>query len=145
VLRNVTDTIGTVDIYLDHGNLDLKLVDANGAEIKVASMGLNGRNGFVPRPFWLQLPYDSTIHINASLEGYFTPGSGEFLIESDCGLLFVPKGYRGAVYVTGSFTIDKPPVEARSMTWKGKLVLPKIRIYDGRSAKNMPRTSSVLR
>jgi hypothetical protein len=145
VLKNVTDTIGTVDIYLDHGNLDLKLVDAKGTEIKGANSGVNGRNGFVARPFWLQLPYDSTIRMNASIEGYFTPGKGELLIEADSGLLFVPKGYTGAVFATGTFTVDKTPVEARNFIWKGKLVLPRVKLYDGKPAISTQSNSVVAK
>ncbi len=132
VLRNVTDSLGTVDVFLSNSNLKLSLVDAKGKEIRSGNSGLNGRNGFIPNPFWLQIPFDSTVRINASLEGYFNQAQGELLLETDFALLFLPKGYSGEAFLRGTFTIKDPPHEARSMRWEGQLALPKIKVWDGR-------------
>ena len=133
ILKNVTNTIGTVDVWLSSGNLELHLVDAKGQPIKVGpGAGPNGRNGFIPKSFWLLIPFDSSVRINAGLEGYFTREVGSLLMETDSGMLFLPKAYTREAYVAGTFTVNGAPIEARSMRWEGKIELPKVKVWDGK-------------
>lgn len=132
VLKNVTDSLGTVDVYLSKSNLALRLVDAKGVEIQSTLNGLNGRNGFVPNPFWLMIPFDSTITINASLSGYFSREKGELLLETESAFLFIPKNYRGRAFLTGTFSVKNAPPEPRGLRWEGELSLPRIEVWDGK-------------
>lgn len=131
-LQNITDSFGTVDVYLSLHNLDLWLEDAAGKRLESHPGGVNGRNGFVPAPFWLQIPIDTTVRMRTDLSGYFPPPPSEFVIESERALLSVPKGWSGRVYLAGSFEVKDPPHEARSMRFEGSLSLPRILIFDGK-------------
>ena len=132
-LRNVTDSFGTVDVYLSYSNLDLWLEDREGKKIAPPSTGgVNGRNGFVSGPFWLQIPIDTTVRMRMDLSGYFPPPRSEFVIESERALLSVPKGWKEPVFLAGTFTVNDPPHEARSMKFEGALTIPRIVIFDGR-------------
>lgn len=132
VLKNMTDVLGTIDIYLSERNLKLKLVDETGHPIPDGKAGLNGRNGFVPNPFWLQLPYDSKIQINASLSGCFAREPGQLLMETDAALLYLPKDYAKPAYLQGTFSVTDTPHEARGMRWEGTLALPPVKVFDGK-------------
>lgn len=138
LLRNATDSIGTVDIFLSRDNLKLWLEDETGKDLKDGGAGINGRNGFVPGPFWLQLPYDSVIRMNAGLEGYFSPPPGRLLLETDSALLYLPKDFKGKAFLAGTFTVKDPPHEARSMRWEGTLKLPPVMIFDGKTIVTSP-------
>lgn len=135
-LRNATDSLGTVDVYMSVGNLVLWLENKAGKKLDMTQSGVNGRNGFVPNPFWLQLPFDSSIRMRCDLTGYFPPPTSEFVIESESGLLSIPKGWKGEVYLAGNFIVIDPPHEARSQRWEGKLFLPRIQIFDGNKIVN---------
>lgn len=131
-LKNTSDVIGTIDVYLSLNNLKLWLEDESGEVIPEAKSGVNGRNGFMPNPFWLLIPFDSTVRMNLNLNGYFPPPPGELLIESESGLLYVPKGFKNKVFLGGEFQVIDPPHEARSHRWEGTLKLPRILIFDGK-------------
>lgn len=131
-LRNVTDSFGTVDIYLSMGNVVLWLEDESGHKLKDNPAGVNGRNGFVPNPFWLQLPIDSTIRMRVDLSGYFPPPPCELLIEGESALLAVPKGWGKPVFLAGKFVVKDPPHEARGNRWEGTMVFPRILIFNGK-------------
>lgn len=131
-LRNVTDTLGTVDVYLSMHNLNLWLEDSKGKRLEPRPGGVNGRNGFVPNPFWLQIPFDSIVRMRMDLSGYFPPPASEFVIESERCLLAIGKGWSSPVFLAGTFEVTDPPREARSMRFEGKLNLPRILIYDGK-------------
>ena len=131
-LENVTDSLGTIDVYLSIGNLVLWLEDKAGNKLEMSPSGLNGRNGFVPSPFWLQIPFDTTIRMRTDLTGYFSRRASELVIESESGLLAVPKGWKKPVYLAGKFEIVDPPHEARSRRWEGTMGVPRILIFDGR-------------
>ena len=131
-LRNTSDSLGTVDIYLSIGNLNLWLENKAGKKLETPTSGVNGRNGFVPNPFWLQLPFDSSVRMRCDLTGYFPPPTSEFVIESESGLLALPKGWKEEVYLAGNFIVNDPPHEARSRRWEGKIPVPRIRIFDGK-------------
>jgi hypothetical protein len=131
-VRNVTKSLGTVDVYMSVGNLVLWLENKAGKKLDMTQSGVNGRNGFVPNPFWLQLPFDSSIRMRCDLTGYFPPPTSEFVIESESGLLSIPKGWKGEVYLAGNFIVNDPPNEARSQRWEGKMALPRILIFNGK-------------
>lgn len=132
-LRNVTDSYGTVDVYLSSNNLKLWLEKKDGQRIEPEpSGGANGRNGFIPSPFWLMLPIDSQIRMRMDLSGYFDFGASEFVIEAENDYLRVPKGWKHATYLCGEFSVVDPPHEPRGMRFEGKLHLPRILIFDGK-------------
>ena len=132
ILKNVTDTLGTVDVYMSTGNLKLWIVDEINNEIPPQSSGMNGKNGFVSNPFWLQIPFDSTIRINATLDGYFSPPPSDLLLETDSGILSLPKAFGKKAYLMGKFEVIGSPHEARSMRFEDKLEIPRILIFDGK-------------
>lgn len=130
-LKNVTDSLGTVDVYLSQSDLKLWLEDKTGKRLDPQPGGVNGRNGFFPTPFWLQIPYDSSIRMCMDLSGYFPPPPSEFVIESEQALLSVQKGWKKPVYLAGTFEVTETPAEARAHRFLGVLELPRILIFDG--------------
>src|SRR5215210_2681006 len=125
-LRNVSNIGDAIEIYFDPiHTFQCQLLDAN--DKPVATAGLPA-SIMVPRPFWLILPYDSSLRFRISVEGYGVPRNEGALIPLECGDWIIKSGDKGEYKLDVTFAVNPPKVDIDRRVWRGTLKLPRVKI-----------------
>ena len=125
-LRHASDIADPIEIYIDSTHtFRCQLLDAN--DRPVATAGLPA-SILVPRPFWLTLPYDSSLRFRISVSGYGVPRNERALIPLECGDWIIKSGDTGDYKLEISLGVKPPKVDVNGRVWKGTLKLPKVKI-----------------
>jgi hypothetical protein len=122
-LRNVSDVGNPIDIYYNTLRPILSC-EVVGAEGDVVARTNGPASIMQPPPFWLVLPYDSSLRFRVSVSGYGVPKDAGFMVQMPCGdWVLKPSGYLQVV-------VTSTPVEGEEgrRAWHGTLALPKVRI-----------------
>jgi hypothetical protein len=125
-LRNVSDIGNAIEIYFDPSHtFQCQLLDAN--DKPVATAGLPA-SIMVPHPFWLILPYDSSLRFRISVSGYGVPRNETALIPLECGDWVIKSGDVRDYELEVTFTVKPPKVDIDRRVWQGTLKLPRVKI-----------------
>ena len=125
-LRNVSNIADAIEIYFDPSHtFQCQLLDANDKPVATAG---SPASIMVPRPFWLILPYDSSLRFRISVNGYGVPQNERALIPLECGDWIIKSGNNGEYRLNVTFTVNPPKMDIDRRVWKGTLKLPKVKI-----------------
>ena len=81
-----------------------------------------------PLPFWIMLPYDSTLRFRVSVSGYGVPKDAGLLIGMQSGDWLVPQGLTDEFFLSVSFTSSPPESADHLHPWTGVLQVPKLKL-----------------
>ena len=126
-LRNVSDVGTPLEIYFDpHQSTQCRLLDAKGQSLENAT-GL-AASILTPFPFWLTLPYDSSLRFRISVSGYGVSKDAGSLIPLLCGPWVIEPGAEGERALEVTLIGKAPKEEPDRRVWKGTLKLPKVKV-----------------
>jgi hypothetical protein len=80
-----------------------------------------------PFPFWIMLPYDSTLRFRVSVDGYGIPKDAGLLIGLMPGAWDISPTSHGDHFLSASFSVN-PPAASDLRAWRGVLKLPSVKI-----------------
>ena len=125
-LQNVSDVGTPIEIYFDSTHvIQCQLLDAN--DKPIAMPGLSA-DIMTPLPFWLTLPYDSSLRFRISVSGYGVPKDAGTLIQMECGGWLIKATDQGEYALEVTFFSRPSKEDKERRAWKGTLKLPKVRI-----------------
>ena len=125
-LRNVSNVGDAIEIYFDPiHTFQCQLLDPN--DRAVATAGLPA-SIMIPHPFWLILPYDSSLRFRISVSGYGVPQNERALIPLECGDWVIKSGDVSDYKLEVTFVVNPPKVDIDRRVWKGTLKLPGVKV-----------------
>jgi hypothetical protein len=123
-LRNVDNIVSPMEIYYDPEDAFQYLVD----ESKHPNpFGLEPGDVYVPLPFWLRLPHDSTIRVRVSDDGWGIPKDAGLFVGLMPGIYDIPSTSDAEHFLSASFSVN-PPAGSDILAWRGVLKLPAVKI-----------------
>ena len=123
-LRNVSDVLNPLEIYYSNDNT--KGTVTNKDDKAVASVGLPA-SIITPPPYWLSLPFDSTLRFRISVSGYGVPPNAGALLALDSPWL-LRQDKDAPYYLQGNFQVVEKKDQPERRQWHGTLHLPKVKI-----------------
>ena len=125
-LQNVSNVGNAIEIYFDPTHtFQCQLLDPD--DKPVATAGLPA-SIMIPHPFWLILPYDSSLRFRISVSGYGVPRNEKALIPLECGDWVIKSGDAIDYKLEVTFVVNPPKVEIDRRVWKGTLKLPRVKV-----------------
>ena len=125
-LRHVSNNGSPIEIYFDPiHTFQCQLLGAH--DKPVATAGLPA-SILVSRPFWLVLPYDSSLRFRISESGYGVPRNERALISLGCGDWVLQSGDVREYKLEVTFVVNPPKVDIDRRVWKGVMKLPRVKI-----------------
>ena len=125
-LRNVSNIADAIEIYFDPiHTFKCQLLGADNKPVATAGLPASI---MVPHPFWLILPYDSSLRFRISVSGYGIPRNERALIPLECGDWVIKSGDVSDYELEVTFLVNPPKVDIDRRVWKGTMKLPKVKI-----------------
>jgi len=124
-LRNMTNHAEPVELYFDPYRLSIQMVDST--DTLISKPMLADMSIFEQRPFWLVLPFDSSIRFNVSVSGYGIPKEAGTAIGVTGGLLLVGRNVEEERFLKATF-VSEPGKKTSVGKWRGTIKLPKVLI-----------------
>jgi hypothetical protein len=133
-LQNLSHVLGTVLVDFGEKTLHCEVVDAAG---KTAPQTPTLASIFIPPPFTMVLPCDSTLRFRVSVSGWSIPRGPGWAIQLNSGFWFLPPITSGDRFLSGEFVtprLNPTDIEARRKdlerghVWHGALMLPKLKL-----------------
>lgn len=125
-LRNVSNLANPIEIYFDPIRIfKCELIDSNGKSVATAGLPADILS---PIPFWLALPYVSSLRFRISVSGYGVPKDGGTLVPMDCGEWLLKANDRAKYFLKIKFVARTTEEDFKRSAWKGSITLPKVRI-----------------
>jgi len=128
-IQNVSDVADPKEIWFDPDRcfVGWQLRDETGKAVPrpgamVASIITMG-------PYWITLPYDSTLRLRISVSGYGIRPDGGIALQLPGAFWQVPRRADGRYELSVKFVGSAPKDDARR-AWHGTLVLPSVRVQD---------------
>jgi hypothetical protein len=122
-LQNLSDISNPLEIY--DGALSCQLLDGAGRQVEQSHAAGNVMS---PLPFWMMLPFDSTLRFRVSVTGYSAPTNGGLSIGLPSGHWLIPPMSRNSYFLSAFFSVTPPKDGDHLHPWKGALKLPKVQI-----------------
>jgi hypothetical protein len=123
-LRNVGSVAGPMKIYYDPDDTFQYLLDESKHP---EPFGLEPGDVMSPFPFWLGLPYDSTLRFRVSVDGWGIPKDAGLFVGLMPGVYDIPPTLHGNHFLSASFSVN-PPAGSDVHAWRGVLKLPAVKI-----------------
>lgn len=117
---------GPLEVYFDENTLKSRVVDST--EILVFRPTEASMSIFVPPPYKLILPYDSTLRFRVSVSGYGIPKEAGTAIQMMEGLLLIESDQKQKFYFESSLTSKPQTVDFSAKQWQGTIKLPRVLI-----------------
>jgi hypothetical protein len=125
-IQNVSDVLNPMEIYYDTFHaLPCELLDGSNQPVAQAASPADIMS---PTPFWIMLPYDSTLRFRVSVSGYGIPKDAGLSIGLMSGNWIIPPTSRAACFLSASFSVTPPETKDHLHAWHGVLNLPKVKI-----------------
>jgi hypothetical protein len=125
-IQNVSDSADAKNVCFDEDHqFKWQLVDERG-ELVRDEHGI-AASIMVPGPYWIVLPYDSTLRFRVSVSGYGISPEGGVALQLPGAFWQVQRKREGAYFLSATFA-SVMAKEERRHAWKGVLVLPKVQL-----------------
>ena len=130
-LQNQSATVTPISLFYSDDNdwsTTWSLTDRKGNSVAKTPIAIRRP---VHRPYWIVLPFDSTLRLrasNGSSVSRTVKGSTQLLLPANEFWSF-PKSSQEEYFLSCSFEAKSPPeTSGHSNVWQGKLTIPKVRI-----------------
>ncbi len=125
-LRNISHAANPLEIYYEPiKSIESRIVDA--ANKPVAKYPSPASIGLTP-PFWLVLPFDSTLRFRVSVSGYGVPQNGGTNIQMMSGNWLMKADDERDYFLEAAFVSQMAKLDSGRRVWQGTIKLPKVRI-----------------
>jgi hypothetical protein len=128
-LQNVSDVGNPIYLLYDSDySIKAELFDSCGKPVSPPRS--SSFDGCVQEPFFICLPYNSTIKFDVTANGYGIPKDEKALIGLSSRDWVIKRGDSAEYFLGGTFTAEKPkePVNKDQCIWTGKIEIPKARV-----------------
>jgi hypothetical protein len=133
-LQNVSDVANPVFIDVAPKAIRCEVVDASGAIVPQTS---SPASIWVPPPYTLLLPHDSTLRFRVSVSGWGIPKGPGLALQLASGFWFLSPGVSDGRFLSCTLSIPEPDPQdldsrhkdmSRGRVWRGNVALPKLEI-----------------
>jgi hypothetical protein len=125
-LQNVSDVGNPLELYWDvDAVLRFQLADDAGADIPTSPLPVDIMR---PTPYWVVLPWDSTVRINITTSGYGIRGAQRMLLGlPGDGAWEIAAGDARRLFLRGTLTAAQVD-DAGRRAWRGTIELPPVEV-----------------
>jgi hypothetical protein len=125
-LQNVSDVANPIEIYFDPDRtVQCQLLDANNKPAAISGLPASIMQ---PPPFWLSLPYDSSMRFRVSVSGYGVPKDAGRLIPMTCGDWIIKADDHAVRSLEVTLNVSPPKATSGHRAWRGTIKMPGVKI-----------------